>query len=356
MKKNLLSVVLMTGVIAIMMVGCGKTASNETVSAPQNTALTEAATPEKSLTDIVVLGEFDPQISGQQIIAKEMGFFEEEGLKVDLKLLTDPSISTAMVAANEAQFYSISNYQAINLVDKGSEVCLLAPVVNAGNTQVIMGAPNLELASAKDLEGKKMGYTDGAGVIVAVKNMCEDLGVNFDKIQLVNLQASDMLSSLESGQIDFFAAWEPWGIKAEEFGGKYLFTGTQSYLPENTGAVNYLDFEVCIDASKSFLEKNPEACAAYVRAMIKATDYINSNLEESAEIIGKAITLDTATCIKIMKKNDYKVAYDQTFKDSCDVLATYMQESGLNTSVVAFDAFANTDVLKSIDESRVNYK
>lgn len=356
MKKNLFSLLLMAGLTVSMMVGCGKSVSNEATSTAQNTASTKAGTTGKALTDIVVLGEFDPQISGQQIIAKEMGYFEEEGLNVDLQLLTDPSISTAMVAANEAQFYSISNYQAINLVDKGSEVCLLAPVVNAGNTQVIMGAPNLELTSAKDLKGKKMGYTDGAGVIVAVKNMCDDLGVDFDKIQLVNLQAADMLSALESGQIDFFAAWEPWGIKAEEFGGKYLFTGTQSYLPENTGEVNYLDFEVCIDVSKSFLEENPEACVAYVRAMIKATDYINSNLEESAEIIGKAITLDTETCIKIMKKNDYKVTYDQTFKNSCDVLATYMQESGLNTSLVSFDSFANTDVLKSIDESRVNYK
>ena len=48
-------------------------------------------------------------------------------------------------------------------------------------------------------------------------------GVDYDKIQLVNLQASDMLASLESGQIDFFAAWEPWGIKAEEAGGTVLF-------------------------------------------------------------------------------------------------------------------------------------
>ncbi len=334
--------------MSMILTGCGGStgASNEADE-------TESSASSAELTKVVALGEFDPQISGQQIIAKEKGFFEEEGLDVDLQLLTDPSVSTTMIASGEAQFYSVSNYQAINLVDKGTEVCLLAPVVNAGNTQVVVAGPNLEITSAKDLEGKKMGYTDGAGVIVAVINMCEDLGVDYDSIELVNLQASDMLASLESGQIDFFAAWEPWGIKAEEGGGKILFTGTKSYLPENTGDVDYLNFMVAIDASKSFVEENPEVAQAYVSAMIKATDYINENMEECAAIIAEQINLDTDTCIKIMEKNEYAVAYDETFKTAGDELAEYMLESGLNTSLVTFDQYANTEILKAVDPSKV---
>lgn len=343
MKKKYVSLVLAAMVGVMAFTGCG--------SSDKSTESSSAGG--EGLTEVVALGEFDPQISGQQIIAQEKGFFEEEGLDVDLQLLTDPSVSTTMVASGEAQFYSVSNYQAINLVDKGSEVCLLAPVVNAGNTQVVVAGPNMEITSAKDLEGKKMGYTDGAGVIVAVKNMCEDLGVDYDKIQLVNLQASDMLASLESGQIDFFAAWEPWGIKAEEAGGKVLFTGTKSYLPENTGDVDYLNFIVAIDASKKFVEENPEACQAYVKAMIKATDFINSNKEEAAEIISAQINLDKETCMKIMDKNVYEVAYDETFKTAGDELAAYMQESGLNTSLVTFDQYANTEILKAVDPSLV---
>lgn len=343
-RKFLSLAISMVMVVMMSMTGCGSSSSQSADTADSSS---------NGLTKVVALGEFDPQISGQQIIAKEKGFFEEEGLDVDLQLLTDPSVSTTMIASGEAQFYSVSNYQAINLVDKGTEVCLLAPVVNAGNTQVVVGGPNLNITSAKDLEGKKMGYTDGAGVIVAVRNMCNDLGVDYDKIELVNLQASDMLASLESGQIDFFAAWEPWGIKAEEAGGKVLFTGTQSYLPENTGDVNYLNFMVAIDASKSFVEENPEAAQAYVKAMIKATDYINSNKEECAEIIANQINLDKETCLKIMEKNTYEVAYNETFKSSGDELAKYMQESGLNTSLVTFDQYANTEILKAVDPAKV---
>lgn len=200
-----------------------------------------------------------------------------------------------------------------------------------------------------------MGYTDGAGVIVAVKNMCTDLGVDFDKIELVNLQAADMLASLERGDIDFFAAWEPWGLKAEAFGGKVLFTGTQSYLSENTGEVNYLDFIVCINANRDFYESNPEECAAYVRAMMKATDYINSNMEEAAGIIAEQINLDKEECLNIMKKNSYAVTFDKTYKDSCESLAAYMQESGMTNSLVAYEAFNEDSVLSNIDAALVDY-
>lgn len=352
-KKGYLGIALAALIAVMSFAGCnGFQGGSE--SSVANDVSSEKSNSTK--THVVALGEYDPQISGQQIIAKEKGYFEEEGLDVDLQLLTDPSVSTTMVASGEAQFYSISNYQAINLVDKGSEVCLLAPVVNAGNTQVVVAGANVDIKSAKDLEGKKMGYTDGAGVIVAVKNMCNDLGVDFDKIELVNLQASDMLASLQSGQIDLFAAWEPWGIKAEESGAKILFTGTHSYLPENEGNVDYLNFIVAIDASKSFVEENPEAAKAYVRAMIKATDYINNNKKESSKIIAEKINLDEETCFKIMEKNVYNVAYDESFKTSGDELAKYMKESGLNTSLVTFDQYANTEILKAVNPSLVTIK
>lgn len=344
MKKKTLSLLVSAVMAMSVFAGCG--------SSDNGTTTTGANSDGK--TTVKALGEFDPQISGQQIIAQEKGFFEEEGLDVDLELLTDPSITTTMIASGEAQFYSASNYQDILLKDKDTDVSVIAPVVNAGNTQVIVGGPNLKITSAKDLEGKKMGYTDGAGVIVAVKNMCNELGVDFDKIELVNLQAADMLASLERGDIDFFAAWEPWGLKAEAIGGKVLFTGTKSYLPENEGEdVNYLDFIVSVNTSSEYVKSNPEACEAYVRAMIKATDYINENTEDAAEIIAKKINLDKEECVEIMKKNSYAVAFDETYKNSCDSLAKYMKESGMTSSEVAFDAFNDTSILKSIDATKV---
>ena len=48
-----------------------------------------------------------------------------------------------------------------------------------------------------------------------------------------------------------------WGAarSAADNGAKVLFTGTQSYFPENEGEVDYLDFMVAINANREFVEE-----------------------------------------------------------------------------------------------------
>ena len=40
-------------------------------------------------------------------------------------------------------------------------------------TQSVVARKGLEINSPKDLEGKKIGMTNGAGVLIAIRNMCE---------------------------------------------------------------------------------------------------------------------------------------------------------------------------------------
>jgi hypothetical protein len=56
-----------------------------------------------------------------------------------------------------------------------------------------------------------------------------------------------------------------------------------------------------------------------------------------------------------MKKNVYKVAFDKTYKDSVESLATYMKESGMTTTTVSYDSFNETSILEGIDKSLVDY-
>lgn len=371
MKLKKLSIILCVSVLlASCFSGCGSSSkSGETANTDIETS-TETVSPEASSTEavtssnetslgeitddeITVLAATDPQNASQQIVASKLGYFEDEGINVSIDWVIDPSINSTMIASQEIEIFHSSNYENLMLRDKSIPLVTLASIVDASNTQVVVGGPDLELTSAKDLEGKKMGYTDGAGVIVAVKNMCNDLGVDFDKIELVNLQAPDMLASLEKGNIDFFAAWEPWGLESEAFGGKKLFTGTQSYLPDNEGPVSYLGFYMTCTTYDSYIEEHPAECAAYLRALIRANEYINNNMEEASAMVAEQLGLDQEQCLEIMKLNNYEITYDSTYEDACNQLNDYMIESGMISNSVDFDSYTNKEILKSIDESLV---
>ena len=57
------------------------------------------------------------------------------------------------------------------------------------------------LTSAKDLEGKKVGMVRGAGVLIAFRNMANDLGVDINKVQFINIGPADQLAALDQGDI-----------------------------------------------------------------------------------------------------------------------------------------------------------
>lgn len=366
--KRFLSLV-MCGIMILSLSACGSSEksnseTNAAVQSPEensNTVTAGSSEEEPSAVTsnkwgeleeglvIELIGEFDPQVSGQQIIADHMEYFAEEGINCHLNLTTDPSISTALQASGDAPIYSTSNYGLVNNTDKGIDFKVVSMLTDAGNTQVVVGREDLNLTSAKDLEGLKMGYTEGAGVIVAVRKMCEDLGVDFDSFEFVNLQASEMLSSLERKDIDFFAAWEPWGLKAQEFGGKLLFTGLESYLPDNEGPVEYLHFTLNTAVDSKFYESHPAEVYAYLSAMQKATDYINNNKEEAAQIIADAINIDYDMCYAIMDRNLYTIQFPENFKDQTMELSNYMQQSGMTSTEFDYDNIIDTTILDSLE-------
>ncbi len=313
----------------------------------------ESSKSSSSLTAIDAYGELDPQVSAQQIIADKMGYFEEEGLKVTNHLMTGPDQNASLVANGTAGICFGSVYNNIAVAANGMKVKVLAPLANAGGTQSVVARPGLTLNSAKDLEGKKIGVTSGAGVLIAVRNMCDELNVDIDKINFINLQASDQLASLEKGDIDAMACWEPWVGKALDAGGTLLFSGTTSNLPEKKGDVHWIDFYMTVQVTDDFFNKHPDEVKKFLKALVKATDYINSNTEDAAKIIAKEINIDENECLRIMKNNVYSMEFNNQFIEGSNTMAKFMKEMDSIKEVPDFSDYGYSDTLKEINSSLV---
>lgn len=325
--------VLFTGVLA----GCG---GNQSADKEQKSAVAD----EK----LVLYGELDPQVSGQQIIAEEKGFFKEEGLEIENKLMTGPDEDASLVASGDAAVCFGSMYNNISVAANGVKVKVVAPLVNAAGTQAVVARKGLEINSPKDLEGKKIGMTNGAGVLIAIRNMCQATGVDVNKLQFINLGVSDQLAALDRGDIDAMAAWEPWIGKALEHDGTLLFSGTKSNLPGAEGAVHWIDFYMTLQVTQDFYNKNPETVEKILRALHKATDYINENPKDAAKIVAKRINIDESECLRIMQENKYTMQYDQQFVEGADNMANFMLEMGNIKSVPKTDDYLEPAMLKKV--------
>lgn len=336
--KKLIGIFTTLAILTASLYGCGSSSKQASTASDNG----------DSLFEIEAYGVVDPQISAQQIIADKKGFFEEEGLKVTNKLLQSGGDISPLISGDTAKVSFESTYTDIALAANNVDVKILATMANIGDTQCVVAGKNVTINSAKDIEGKKLGIASGAGVLIAIRNMCKELGVDVDKINFVILSPSEQITALERGDIDIMACWEPWVTNAQEVGGKLLFSGLNSYLPEKTGSVNWLNFHTTLQVTGDFLKNNPKQAEALLKALAKATDYINENPEESAKIIADEINLDSDKVHQIMAKNVYTMQFDNSFVDSSNIMAEFMYEMGNIKSVPEFDSYADYTPLKNV--------
>ncbi|ULL20112.1 ABC transporter substrate-binding protein [Paenibacillus sp. H1-7] len=342
--------------VSMMLAACG---SKETASGTNSPAATPAAaapgtapastTPETK--DVTLVGVRDAQISSQQIIADKLGYFKEAGLNVTSQLIESGPDIGPMVAGGSAPVSIQTNFMDIILKSSNVPVKIVAPLAQIAGTQAVVGSKKLELKSAKDLEGKTIGIPNGADVKIAIDNMGKELGVDVSKIKYVNLAPSDAVVALQKGDIDAMAAWEPFITKAIQGGGKFLFSGTKSELPDKKGSVKWMSVHTTMQVSDDYIKKNPNTIKAILAALKKATDYINSNRAEAIKILAPELHLSVEELTQIMDRNVYSMVVDDTYVNGSNgpAVGEYLKSVGNIKTVPKADSYHDLSLLKAVD-------
>jgi ABC-type nitrate/sulfonate/bicarbonate transport system substrate-binding protein len=179
----------------------------------------------------------------------------------------------------------------------------------AGTQQIVLVKKGQEIVrSPKDFEKVKIGMPKGASVTMAIQAMARDTGVDFAKLQFVNLSPPDAVTALAKGDIDAMAGWAPWVFNAvKQGGGKVYFTGNRSFIPGKEGQVDWLHVHAGVVASGKMLKENPNTLKAVLRALRKATDTINTDREAAVKIVARETKTDEALTRDIMALNIYSM-------------------------------------------------
>jgi NitT/TauT family transport system substrate-binding protein len=144
------------------------------------------------------------------------------------------------------------------------------------------------------------------------------------------------------------AAWEPFITKSINMGGDLLFTGKVSNIPEKQGDVDWMSFHSTLQVTDDFLEENPNTIKAVIRGLMKATDYINENREESIKILSPILQLEEDELREVMKRNVYSMTVDDSFINGSDEIANFLLEVGNIQEVPELTDYVNFDLLREV--------
>ncbi|MBF7097155.1 ABC transporter substrate-binding protein [Alkalibacter mobilis] len=229
-------------------------------------------------------------------VALEKGYFEEEGLDVEIVQPMEGS-STTLVAAGQGDF-AVSYQEDVTFALTGKEplpVKAIATIIQE-NTSGFASRKSENITTVKDFEGKVYGGWGSPSEEAILKAVMESAGADHEALKNVNIGTDDFFAATEK-EIDIVWIFEGWtGIEAE------LRGVDLDYMPlkDLDERLNY--YTPILITNNTLIDEDPEKIEAFLRAAEKGYMYAIDNPEDAAEILlKKAPELDRTLVIESQK-------------------------------------------------------
>ena len=261
---------------ACLMTACGGTAA-------QNDAASAGAENSSSSKKVTMLLDWTPNTNHTGIyVAKELGYYEEAGLDVQIEMPGEASV-TQLLGAGKGMF-GISNTEDIihaAALDDPMPVESVAAIIQH-NTSGFVSLKEDGISSPADWSGKTYGGYGGASEEKIVRSIAADYGVDPDSIHFVDLGNSDVLTALKR-DIDFI-----WVFEAAELISLDQQKVEYNYLPVRDYGDAFDYYTPVLAANTDVVEQDPQMAKDFVTATAKGYEYAIEHPEEAAEILLKA--------------------------------------------------------------------
>lgn len=277
MKRLLSMLVVIIGIFLVIGCSSEKETSNDvtekdkTEEKEEMTTLKVAYMPNYASLNTVVAGI-------------NIGSFEEEGINVELVEFADgPTIIAAMESG------SID----IGYIGPGAHVLSIQGTADIfafshiGNADEVIGNTEKDISDLEDLKGKTIAVASGTSSEMILNMTLEEAGVSKDEVNLMDMDASAIVTAMISGSVDAVATWSPntSAIKREMGDKALMLSNNARYADKVPSIASWV-------TNPEYAEENSELLESFTKGLYKAMDYRVDNLDEVAEWVAEVAALD----------------------------------------------------------------
>ncbi|MBU5212990.1 ABC transporter substrate-binding protein [Heyndrickxia oleronia] len=241
-----------------------------------------ASSKKKGLKHVTVVLDWTPNTNHTGLyVAKEKGYFKDEGLDVDI-IQPGEAGADQLVAAGKAQF-GISAQESITEARiQGVPIVSIAAIIQH-NTSGFASPKEKNITSPKDFENKTYGGW-GAPVEKAVlDSLMKKEHADVEKTKIINMGETDFFTAVKR-DIDFAWIYYGWtGVEAELRGEKINMV----YLTDYSNKLDY--YTPVLTTNEKMIEKDPETIKHFLAAASKGYTYAIDHPDDAADLLIKAV-------------------------------------------------------------------
>ena len=205
-------------------------------------------------------------------VAKERGFFREEGL--DVELIVMQAIQTIQATLGNSTQFASATGSAVSAAVRGADIRVILAVTDRPSFDLIV-QPNI--TSVQQLKGKKIG-TGGVGSLAEIlaRRILIAHHVPPEEVTILATGPSHVTyAALKAKVIDAAPLQMPLTFTAQDEGFRKLVSAGDVYQSVQGG----------LATTKALLAEQPELVTKVVRAMLRATRLIKSDRKYGIEFL-----------------------------------------------------------------------
>ena len=261
MKK---SIWVITIIALFIISGCGSTTAKGTNKDG------DAVENNKEITSISVqLGWFPEAEYGGEYAADSQGFFEEEGLEVEI-ISGGPQVSgLQIVASGDIEIGLTKADQLLLAREEGLPVVAIAGVLQ-NSPQALIYHADQDIQALDDLTDQTVFFVPGVPAYEYAKYK-HNLSLN----EQINDGSLVRFINDEKSLLHGYAVSEPANLEEQGIEADYLLLSETGYNP----------YDIVVFTTEKFIEEHPDVVRAYLRALKNGWEYYRENYDVVNEVI-----------------------------------------------------------------------
>lgn len=211
-------------------------------------------------------------------VAQERGYFEEEGLTVEINEPADPALVAQLVGSGERDFGVFYQTDTLLARNEGVPVVAVRSIVQRPLNS-LMALKSSGITRPSDLRGKKVGYPGVDWNRSLLETMLESDGLTLDDVELVDI-GWELWTTLAAGTIDAviggYWSHESYVLEDEGYPVNVIYQ-------EDYGVPPY--YEMMLITSERMLDEEPETVRKFADAFVRGYEWARANPERAIDIL-----------------------------------------------------------------------
>ncbi len=235
-------------------------------------------------------------------VALARGYFAAEGLDATAQVHDFGKSALQAVLDRKADFATVADTPIMFSILAGEKIAVLANIEASSQNNGIVANTTAGIHAPKDLKGKRVGFTAGTTSDFFLDTFLTANALQRSDIHALALTPDAMRTAIASKRVDAVSTWN--------------YTLAQVATDLGDQGVTFFDRDIFTETfnivvQHDYLQSHPEAAKRFLRALVRAEEYVANHPDDAQGIVARATQTDRAVVRHVWNDFNYRVQHGE---------------------------------------------